>query len=262
MSEWTFIPPRGGVAPPAGPSYDYGAPAGTGGTTGGGTVVAQWTFQETSGNITDGVNSIVLTKVNGTSFIYEAPVSYEGENITKGININGATGLGGTVGYWQNGSSQSVMDIGTGSAVFEFVCSTQLSGNHFTLDCRDSSASPTRGYSFGLNHGSFMRYNMYGDDGTFRSADMVTVSDKRWGAGQLSKVRIVINRGDNTLKIYINGTLLASSTISTLSGKYISNRGVTLGANRGGTQNCYMTFCELRMTTGTTTANSDGPGGG
>lgn len=245
-------------------AFDYGAPAGAGGTDGGGTVAFQLTFQGASGALVDEVSGITLTSSYHTPAtpVYQVPFGKEySTNHLQGFGFRNP----GVGTRFENTSAQATMAIGTGDAVFEMILSWRFQshvGWHF--NCTDGAA-PTQGYRFYMNANGAHDTRLQATDGTLvnRVGSVTPVlNDKSFGQGGWGKVRFVIDRTAAMAYFYVNGVLLDSWSIATLAAKSIPCPQVAWGSNWGSTANSVGRYAEVRLTLGTTTANSGGPGNG
>lgn len=247
------------------PAYQYGYPT----FTANGTepnVVAQWLFDETSGNPTDEVGSIALTPTQYGSACYITYNSTDGGSaawagvqpgiITQGTNNN--------MYFYINGSATS-LNIGTGNCTLEWISRYNKKNNGGTgtstiyYTCDNSVAHGIYIYYDSISTTPTINYWIKASDGTLLSAS-VSLSTNPFDE-QIHKHRVVLNRSGNAT-YYIDGVSQGTVSLASLSGKTIECSQVELlAATNSGVNTLNATMYEFRQSNNATN-NSGGPGGG
>jgi hypothetical protein len=238
--------------------YDYGWPAGG---TEEPNVVAQWTFEETSGNIVDTVKGVELelTGSPNMNFGLSPTLFPEFFNISKGILYN-------ETAYHMLAGANTDFDINTTNFVFEWIMyDTQTYNGTTVFDVTDAGTG--RGYRFGTMGGSRQTF-FYG-----RAEDDTTVSvSVNWGSTtnvpldirlKPVKFRLAGNWSTNLISVYVNSVLTGTINISTLNGKDLKcyNLVVADEISHNNFKSLYGALNELRITIGNDTNDSGGPEG-
>lgn len=240
------------------PGYLYGSPAGSGGTVGGGTVAAQWTFEEASGNAVDSANSISVP-ASGT--------------IQRQVNTSlfrvGSVGASTGAGRFTTTTDPAPLALGTSNFVLE--C---------TLLVNQIPSSPTQHVPFDTREsaslsGIYFVITPSTGDVTFggRTTSGVDVSGSWFGVWTgntfptdgIQKFRFYVDRAPNpgTVTLVYNGVVQVTRNLTGLTPSLsLDASGVNLGGRYDTFRNFFGVLKEIRVTTGTTTANSGGPGGG
>ena len=242
---------RGGYSPYSStvnviPIYEYGWP--TKGVSQS-NVAAQWLFNEASGNITDTVTSLVLTKQgSGQTYSVASPDTNHAD-LATGITF-------GASGYYKNASNQVQLNIGTNHAVLEFwlIVPSTVTATGFIFDFSDGA--DTRGYYLAYQKAiDQVQLAFFGEDGSTLLANFtsfIVLNDDL-----LHKWRIVIDRAD-AATIYIDGVQRGTTSISGAAAKVWNCYTPTLGASVAGGAKIKGTLYEARFTIGNKTNNSGG----
>jgi hypothetical protein len=271
----------GGPAPVTG--YDYGSPAGAGGTDGGGTVVAQYiftedldvdTFADQSGNgitLTNNVTASV-NQIKRLDFRDYSPL------FVGGARLNWRD----IYDFFGNTSPGTALYAGAGDFVIEWVgrfdnrpgvaynYGPGPAGNTscWPWDTRAANTSPGIALNITPAATGNVVVTVVANDGT---SVTLTWTNPFAGAapwqnsiGTTAKWRLVCDRTANTVEVFYNGTTLTSKSIAALGTKSIDCGRMTLWSryDRSSGAMVGFTYGEWRMTVGTTTANSGGPNGG
>lgn len=233
--------------------YQYGWPSGG---TSESNVTFQLLFDESSGNITDEVGSVVLT-AGGTN-VYNQAVTGDYEDLSPGI-LQDSSG-----DYFLKNTATSALSLGTGDATIEmWYKNNGTLGNAYLLNAYNGTT--TRGWAvvFDSVGGGRLQWFAYADDGTAVFGNNGSGGAVELATGGPHKIRIVINRTTNLVTYYINGNQAGVTTnIAALSGKTISGHAAGVGAIVGATT-VYIrgTIYEARFSQNATN-NSGGPNGG
>ena len=227
-------------------------------------VVAQWLFDEASGNIVDEVASLSLAKNQsgaGASILYAQTNSDYSNSLNPGIYMKSVTGS--TDSFY---AADTSLVIGTASAVLEWVASYGVAN---AMGADDATVFNTTNNS--VEHGIYVLYtnmlttprmNLYfkASDGTgINSFISLTASIFNTGT---HKHRLVLNRAGNA-EYFVDGVSQGTASLGTLSGKTLECSQVNLGSVlSSGVNSLESTFYEFRLTIGNATNNSGGPGGG
>jgi hypothetical protein len=261
----------GGGGPPAPTGYDYGSPAGAGGTDGGGTVVAQWIFDEATGNAVDEVNSVSCAPSSATAWAYGIP--------TDDYFLAGATGMYSPapgIKLSNGNAAVAALDLGTDNFVVEIIARPvnifNLGGGTNPHLIGWQGASGATGFNFlysAITASPNVSFTLVASDLTSRT---ITWTNPHAGASPFttyawSKWRIIVaraaNSGSGSVEVVYNGTSWGAVNFSSgLSGKDVNCSGVNLFGRWDAFRNTSGILGEIRVTKGTTTANSGGPNGG
>lgn len=256
-------PTQGGSA--ATPTYDYGYPAGTGGGVQP-DVVAQWIFNEASGDILDQVGSVDLTESSGVGggLSYRVPIGYtdpNGEDMSPGLFV-----MSRATGGSQLVSTATSLGIGTGSATFEWVAQYTNKNNlnstgTIFYTCNNSITQGIYLY-YDNCQSATCRFEIYmkATDGTlFYLAGNIAVNP--FTDMQKHKHRVVLNRAGNA-EYFIDGVLQLSGSMAAVAGKdFPCSQVILMGATTSGINQLCAWITEFRMSLNATN-NSGGPGGG
>jgi hypothetical protein len=217
-------------------------------------VVAQWLFDESSGNLTDEVGGVVLTQQNSPTYSRTATGSWT--NVSPGIQMR----LANQGGFLKNSATAS-LDIGTDDFVIEAVAefiSDQFSFCDSFLSTRD--AANGQGWEIDVSQGGgngWYRTIVEADDGTSSS---VTISSadipNLVGDGNIHKLRYVFDRS-GSLAVYVDGVEIGSGSLTTVNTKSISNNQTCVGVKYAtGSQIQTIDMYELRFSHGTISNDS------
>jgi hypothetical protein len=218
-------------------------------------VVAQWLFDESSGNIVDEVGGVSLAPNGTPDYSYDSS-SYSSAMPT-GINLPATTESFTTT------VPQASMNLGTDDFVYEAVINTNgatSASYRDGLSCWDRGGATLKGYYFWLQVSSnnlLLNWRMTAEDATSANGTIntgIAVNDTNW-----HKVRVTGDRSGN-LQIYVDGTLGGNASISSLNTKTVNNYGVGIGADNNGQADGVFGYTETRLTVGNITNNSGGPG--
>ena len=239
-------------------NFEYGAPAGNGGTTGGGTVAFQFVFDEASGSIVDEVSSVTLAANLTPTYNEGVPSPFQ--NLSPGISTNAnAEGFRKT-------TATTEADLGTNDFVIEFVCAFDGGGTgvHYVFSTQD--ASFLDGYYVYHQPGSNIVCVEIDDGGTQVLAQFTTgdLTDGVFRKYRIRGSRVVAPppTADGLMELFINGVSQGTVDISSMSANNIEASQLFTHLASHSVNSLLGTLAELRVTTGTTTANSGGPGGG
>ena len=231
------------------PAYQYGYP-GFANNIVQANVVAQWLFDEASGNIVDEVAGLTLTKISSPTYAVD----------TSAYSPSMALGITTTGGNFGLGTPQATIDPGTSDCVLEWVCKRDSSvGNQSIFDGDPTNA---QGWEFYFNNGgtAFSIFIKSDAPGAVTVSDAWTITDYT-GDGLYHKYRIKFARAGNA-EMFIDGVSQGTIAISTLSGKVVSSLSLGVGGSSAGGLLFKGTLTELRWTVGNATNISVGPGGG
>lgn len=232
----------GGEAPP----YSYGWPSG-------GTyepdVVAQWLFDEASGNIVDEVAGIAMVPSNGPTYSVAATGVWAG--VSPGITMTHASWQG-----FKAAGAVAALNLGTSDFVLEIVG---------TLD---SDAYPKWAFSDidGALVGWYahVRYTGNTTAHVYIKADDATVAEGSFvypvtpvGDGVIHKWRFAGNRS-GTLELFFDKTSLGTIDISALVGSAVTSKIPCVGMRSNTDYPFGGTMYECRLTIGNCTNQSSG----
>lgn len=227
-------------------------------------VVAQWIFNEASGDILDQVGSVDLTptQTGVTSYItYNAEIGYSDKNevVTPYLELTNNNS-----NRWSLQSAATSLAFGTGDGTLEWIA-RYTPGNagaatgtiYYTCDNSVALGS----YFYYDNTITTPRFNFYfkASDGTGLSG--ATVLGTNIFDGQWHKHRIILDRaGDAVYKV--DGVTQATISMATLAGKILPCSQVIVGAALTSAINpLAFAIAEMRQSSNATN-NSGGPGGG
>lgn len=226
--------------------YDYGWP---GGGSSENNVTFQLLFDESSSPIVDEVAAVSLAQVGAPT--YQVDTSAYSDLMALGSTIAFNQG-------WRKDSTTSEVAPGTQSWVYECVYKAN-SPNGEMIDTRDPGSVDVGGWYVGLSGAS------NGVTIIVTSTDNVTVgktfTDATVFDGNFHKMRAVFDRSGN-LELFVDGESQGTQSLATISGKTIPAHGLTIGQRATGLNTAIGTYNEIRVSIGTTTNNSGGPGGG
>lgn len=231
------ISPKGGEKP-----YEYGWPSG--GTSESG-VVAQWICDEAAGNIVD--------ETAGTTLVVTGAPTYSVSDLSGlWVGLNPGITYDGTC--YHLGAATAGMAVGTDDFVVE--CVAKYAGGATRPPFSDAQNPTEKGWSIQWNSATEFRLAIGTDAGAFATVTR-TVPDT---TGQAVKIRVTADRSGNG-EVFIDGVSYGSSTLATVAGA-VSSYGPMIGGNRAGATKFNGTVYEARLSVGTLTNNSGGPGGG
>lgn len=219
-------------------------------------VVAQWLFEEASGNIVDSVAALSVTANGGTGIRYEVPATQYSTAYTKSIAFDF---IGSAARFSLTGNVPAV-DFGTSDVVLEWV------SNHtnFDLGCVFDTTNGAFGQGFrAVQYVGFMRFFIANSVGTTSSWD-VTLSpeDKTHRSGQWTKHRVVFDRTLNNIRYYCNGVLQNTRAIASFNTWTVNSQNLFIGATAASASRLPGALAVLRLTVGNSTNNMGGPNGG
>jgi hypothetical protein len=186
-------------------------------------LIGYWRFNETSWNNISGEVKDVLGKYNGTA--------KSGANISSGL-LGNAGNFSGTTGTYVNEvqiNNSLELNPGTGSfTITGWAKSITRGGNGYQLYVakRDNVSGGKNGYYIGLYEGSGIKFVV--GDGTNRvDTSYVDINYTNW-----FYFAAVINRTNNQILLYINGTLGTNSSISSV-GSINNSWNLSIGNDEG-----------------------------
>ena len=238
---WAGVKSGGGGA-----GYHYGWPAGG---TSEPNVVAQWIFDEASGNIVDEVTGITLAAVGSPTFTQTVTGLYAG--ISPGIAYPAST-------QHSNATPDASTYPGTGDFTIEWWASTTTATNGYTFAW--IAAVGAKGV---YNNTNFLTgvaaIAVRSTDSTVVAKNFTMTAG--YADGNPHKFRLVCTRAAN-MELFQDGVSLGTQALTTLIGKTIEFEGMTLGGFTGSpTFEMDGTLYEWRLSLNATN-NSGGPGGG
>lgn len=199
-------------------AYNYGWPSG--GTTES-DVSLQFLFDESSGNLTDEVASVVAT-ANGT-LTYSQSVTGTFAGLSPGIAL-------GSSGYFSKSTTTDEVKFGTGDGTIEVTFSTTATGTQYIAASYESTY--TRGWYFYVRESDgVMGVALVADDGT-QSASNFNTGITDFADGEPHKLRLVVDRSGNK-ELFFDEVSVGSSTVSTLSGKNVPAESFAMGSLYG-----------------------------
>ena len=227
--------------------YSYGWPSGG---TSESDVAAQWIFDEASGNITDEVNSIVLTARYGP-MTYEVAATGAYAGLSPGISFPGNP----TYGDFKNTSPVAAVAVGTNDFVLETWIEIDTHVDSARL-YKDMGNSGTTGIDFYWSGSTQFTYQLKADDTTTVYGTFTIPNNA--GDSTPHKWRLAADRSGN-MEMFVDGTSMGTIDISGVDGKTISSYAPQIGDDGFSLKS---TLYELRLTIGNATNNSGGPNGG
>lgn len=214
-------------------------------------VVAQWLFDEASGDIVDEVGGITLT-ATGADLTYAVPTTAYSAAMPTGISNSGTS-------YFTKAGAESALNIGTASASIEFVLAADAAADGAVFDFRNDSATPTSGFSFSINRATATwTWQLVATDGTTVTRSAATLPASVTSGG-LCKHRLSIDRSYNRVHYFINERFIDSTAIATLNGKSINCENIFLLRNATTAGSVTGALTEFRQSVGSCMTNSGGP---
>lgn len=249
---------------PAPTIYDYGYPTGA---TVEPNVVAQWIFNEASGDILDQVNSVDLTptQVGVGQLSYSVPIGYSDqtlEDVSPGVCLMNRTGNNYTLR-----SADTSLAMGTGSWTVEWIASyvtqNNLQNTATILDTQNNSYEQgVYLYYDNASHPTTCRFEIYLRDAAasgFYLAGNIAVNP--FLDMKIHKHRVVLDRAGNA-EYFIDGVSMLSGSMAAAAGKdFPCTKFQIGGVTTGQINSIFATFYEFRISANATN-NSSGPGGG
>lgn len=261
---WKIFGSQGG-GPPGVEPYDYGYPAGLGGGVQP-DVLAQWIFNEASGNILDQAGSVDLTPtlVGSAGLSYGVPIGYSDptfELVSPGVFF-----LSKTSNAYYLESSSTTLAPGTGDFTIEWIAQYINKNNLNSTGAIFSTVnnSVEQGLCFYYDNAQSVtcRFEMYlkATDGTlFYLAGNITTNP--FTDMKIHKHRIVLDRAGDA-QYYIDGVLQLSGSMAAVAGKnFPASQLQVLAVTTSGLNSLCATMFEMRVS-GNSVNNSGGPGGG
>lgn len=174
-------------------------------------VAAQWTFQEASGPIVDGVASISLAGAGTRTYQVAGSGAW---GTFKGVTF-------GSGGKFTKRSADAALDFGTGPITFEAVVKTTNSTSyHWIFTSQDQSTPNAAGISINTN-GSNVSYALYCNDGSSFSNNFACSG---LFDGAEHHLRFVFNRAGNAT-VYLDDNLVDTYSLSSIAGLAITSTG-------------------------------------
>jgi len=235
------------------PNYHYGYPAYGDEETG---VVAQFLFDEFSGNIVDQVSGLTVTASGSPGYRTASTGLFSG--INPGITFNGLN-PGGS--FFQKNSATTELDIGTSDFVIEW-WSTEESPNTVNGDRFIFSTWKTGNGVELYWSGNDLVFFMQGNAGA-NSVQMNTTLTSLLNDGLIHKYRLSGSRAGSVV-LYVDGVEKNSMVMTDLIGVNVTAGLLVFGQTEppGAGAEYKGTLYEFRVTVGNATNNSGGPGGG
>ena len=238
-------------------SYQYGHPAG--GSTES-NVVAQWLFDEASGDIVDEVASLTLADAiaGGGSLTYAEENDDYSANLNPGILMH--------IRAWFAKTLENDLDFGTGDGTVEWVAEYESGATHGATTatvfytCDDSVANGVYLKYSGITTTPKFDPYIKTADGTLLTGSFTLATDP-FGDGLTHKHRFVMDRSAS-MEYFIDGVSQGSASMETLDGKTIPASQTLIGVALSSGVNAISGWLyELRVSKNATN-NSGGPGGG
>ena len=260
------LPPRSGSHGEA-LMYQYGSPSG--GTTEP-NVVAQWLFDEASGNIVDEVASRSLTQVGSPT--YRQNTSEYSSQMSLGIRCSPSA----TEAAFKIATPPTELNFGTSSGVIEWVARFDDVTGAGVGGATDGTFWDTRSgaaqsginillTSVNLATGGY-QIQIIATDATTVTMNLTNphAGAAPWisSIGVSHKWRLVVNRAANAQLFYDGVALGTPASLATLIGKSITSSAMGVATRYDTARPLDVTFNELRFTIGNITNNSGGPGNG
>lgn len=223
----------------------YGSPAGEGGVDGGGTPVAQWLFDESSGNIVDEVSGATLQPGSFFTPVYNQGASGDFSQLAPGIQLVGR-------GFY-TASAISGTSPGTGSFVIEW---TALRANQVgagTVACIDDTTA--KGLQIYHNGNTNLTLYVSTEEGTTANFIFNGITNVT-GDGQLHNYKLVKDNSVNRITFYIDNVSQGFQSSAAISGETITAYDYSIGMRGASAQVLYATLYEYRQVNGTATADS------
>lgn len=235
------------------PTYLYGYPAAQAAEP---NVVAQWLFDEASGNVVDEVTSISLPPVTAANtFTYNTAATGVWAGVSPGIAFGGGT----TYARFGNDTEKTQLAPGTSDFVVEHVAKldSDASTGYTVIE---EIFNGTTGWQWYVQYSSTTNWWFFlaADDGSYEGGATAKSSIRD---GVIHKHRIYCDR-DGVMEYFIDGISQGTHDITSLATKNVSAKRHYIGAVRNGSYPFKGTIYEMRLTVGNKTNNSGGPGGG
>lgn len=250
-------------AAPAATPYNYGYPAGVGSTVEP-NVVAQWIFNEASGDILDQVNSVDLTPTlfGSGAISYAVPIGYTNtaaETVSPGVCLLNRIGNG-----YALLSADTSLAMGTGSWTVEWIASyvskNNLNNTATVLFTQNNSYEQGVYLYYENAQSATCRFEIYLRDAAasgFYLAGNIAVNP--FTDMKIHKHRVVLDRAGNA-EYFIDGVSMLSGSMAAAAGKNFPCTKFQIGADTTGAVNpIFATFYEFRISANATN-NSGGPG--
>ena len=230
-------------------------------------VVAQWLFDEASGNIVDEVASLSLTIVGSPTFSQDT-AEYS-PLMALGIRCS----PGASEATFKIATAPAALDFSTSSGVVEWVARFDDVTGAGVGGASDGTFWDTRNAVANSGIQVFVTPATSSTGGyqiIFIATDSTTIAwdliNPHAGAapwmssvGVSHKWRLVITR-ENNAQLFYDGVSLGTKALTTLIGKSITSSGMSVATRYDQFRPMDVTFNELRFTIGNTTNNSGGPG--
>lgn len=207
-------------------------------------VVAFWNFTETSGEFTDSVNSLELARLGSTSFLSFNNYELNKAQVTDGGPLKniapGYLGLGQRLGAT---GVNSTLSPGTGSLTFEFY--GQFGFDHtvgYASYCYNIADTVSFFVYYSRDGALWVR--VYANDGTFVTAS--TGNLYKFTSTECQYIRVAYDAG-STVKLFLNGVEIASSSAASLSGKTVEIDEVFFGGLRTGLNYAPCAWYQIRI---------------
>lgn len=231
-----------------GETYSYGWPAGG---TSEPNVVAQWLFDEASGNIADEVAAIAGTSAG--TLTYNVAAGGVWGKLSPGITSGG--------GYFSVAQTVT-LDLDLDDAVFEWVAAIESAGGsslHHFFDF--ATGTNSRGMkSYYDSTGDDLYLILKGESDTQATMSFLNIGN--FNDDTIHKWRISVDRSGNG-ELFVDGVSKGTSAASALALENVKHyAGKILRHNSQASWYVDGTAYELRITIGNATNNSGGPGGG
>lgn len=244
-------------------TYEYGYPAGNGGGVQS-DVVAQWIFDEASGDVIDQVGTVDLapTQVGASSYIQrEVSIGYtkSWESVSPGIFV-----LNRTSNSWIFYSADTSLAVGTGDATFEWISQyiPMNNGQSYATLYYSCNNSVLQGvYFYYDNATTTPRFNFYikASDGSTLISTLTLVTNPF--DFNIHKHRVVFDRAGDA-EYFIDGVSQGTASMAGLVGKTLPcSQLILMGATTSAVNTLAGTLFEFRQSANATN-NSGGPNGG
>lgn len=221
-------------------------------------VAAQWSFNESSGNIVDRVASLTLSAVGSATY----------SQVVTGIYANLSPGISMGNGIYFVHATDTSLSAGTNDMVWEiWYSATSLSNGQGFFSTYLDFNTDTKGYNLFFGTGNKLGVWMRASDNTLVCNVTFTVATpSNLADGSLHKIRVKIPRS-GTVSVFVDGVAASADSSADISGNagksvnagcFAINATDSLGTGTEFTAKYY----SFRLTIGNSTNNSGGPGGG
>lgn len=228
--------------------YEYGAPSGAGGDGSSTGVVAQWIFDETSGDIVDEISSITLADQGTPS--YDNTITGDFSCLSPSIDTSS--------GGFTKASGEATIDPGTSDFIMEWVATRDSgTGNQIVFE---TDTSNNGGWQIFWNASATALRFFMRTDGPTTIDRTITFTDVT-GDGEYHKYRVTFDR-DGNIEGFLDGVSQGTGDMSGGDGESFVSVTVSIGQTSNNTLRYDGKFAGFRMTIGNLTNNSGGPGGG